>query len=184
MRIKVLGPGCAKCHQLEQTTKEVVKELSIDAEIEYVKDIKKIMEYPILTTPGLVIDEKLVCSGRVPTKAEVTQFITTVLDKEHSDKSILENYKISIVPCGGCPCQAGLIRVVVELSADISTAMPHMSRLIEGCAYNPEANVLSFRMESKGVIVYAQKIIINNAADEIEARRVVDYLRDVINAAE
>ena len=82
MKIKVLGPGCAKCHQLEQTTKEVVKELGIDAEIDYVKDIKKIMEYPILTTPGLVIDENLVCSGRVPTKAEVTTFITTALAKQ------------------------------------------------------------------------------------------------------
>ena len=82
MNIKVQGPGCARCHQLEQTVKDVVSELSIDADIEDVKDIKKIMEYPILTTPGLVIDEKLVCSGRVPTKAEVTTFITTALDKE------------------------------------------------------------------------------------------------------
>ena len=81
MKIKVLGPGCARCHQLEQTTREVVKELGIDAEIEDVKDVKKIMEFPILTTPGLVIDEKLVCSGRVPSKAEVTTFITTALDK-------------------------------------------------------------------------------------------------------
>ena len=82
MKIKVLGPGCARCHQLEQTTREVVKELGIDAEIDYVKDIKKIMEYPILTTPGLVIDEKLVCSGRVPSKAEVSTYITTALAKE------------------------------------------------------------------------------------------------------
>jgi len=82
MRIKILGPGCTRCHQLEQTTKEVVKELGLDAEVEEVKDIKKIMEYPILTTPGLVIDEKLVCSGRVPTKTEVTTFITTALDKK------------------------------------------------------------------------------------------------------
>ena len=82
MKIKVLGPGCARCHQLEQTVKEVVRELSIDADIEDVKDIKKIMEYPILTTPGLVIDEKLVCSGRVPSTAEVTSFITTALDKK------------------------------------------------------------------------------------------------------
>ena len=82
MKIKVLGPGCARCHQLEQTTREVVKELGIDAEIEDVKDVKKIMEYPILTTPGLVIDEKLVCSGRVPSKSEVTTFITTAMAKE------------------------------------------------------------------------------------------------------
>jgi len=82
MKIKVLGPGCARCHQLEQTTREVVEELGIDAEIEDVKDVKKIMEYPILTTPGLVIDEKLVCSGRVPSKSEVTTFITTALDDE------------------------------------------------------------------------------------------------------
>jgi small redox-active disulfide protein 2 len=81
MKIKVLGPGCARCQQLEKTTKEVVRELGIDAEIEDIKDIKKIMEYPILTTPGLVIDEKLVCSGRVPSKAEVTTFITTALAK-------------------------------------------------------------------------------------------------------
>jgi len=82
MRIKVLGPGCARCHQLEQTTREVVRELGIDAEIEEVKDVKKMMEYPILSTPGLVIDEKLVCSGRVPAKAEVATFITTALGKE------------------------------------------------------------------------------------------------------
>ena len=82
MKIKVLGPGCARCHQLEQTTREVVEELGIDAEIEDVKDVKKIMEYPILTTPGLVIDGKLVCSGRVPSKSEVTTFITTALANE------------------------------------------------------------------------------------------------------
>ena len=86
MKIKVLGPGCARCQQLEKTAKEVVIELGIDAEIEDVKDIKKIMEYPILTTPGLVIDEKLVCSGRVPTKTEVTTFITTALANQEEAK--------------------------------------------------------------------------------------------------
>jgi small redox-active disulfide protein 2 len=86
MKIKILGPGCARCQQLEKTAKEVVRELGIDATVEEVKDIKKIMQYPILTTPGLVIDEKVVCSGRVPTKAEVTTFITTVLIKEDEAK--------------------------------------------------------------------------------------------------
>jgi len=82
MNIKILGPGCARCHQLEKTTREVVKELGIDASVEEVKDINKIMEYPILTTPGLVIDEELVCAGRVPTKAELTQLIANALTKE------------------------------------------------------------------------------------------------------
>ena len=86
MEIKILGPGCARCHQLEQMVKDVIKELGIDASIEDVKDIKKIMEYPILTTPGLVINEKLVCSGRVPTKAEVNTFITTALVNEEEVK--------------------------------------------------------------------------------------------------
>ncbi len=79
MEIKVLGPGCAKCHQLEKTVKEAVEYLNIDVKVECVKDITKIMEYPILTTPGLVINEKLVAAGRVPTKAEVITLITTAL---------------------------------------------------------------------------------------------------------
>jgi len=81
MKIKILGPGCARCDQLEKITKEVVKELGIDVSLEHVKDVKKIMEYPILHTPGLVLNEELVCSGRVPTKAEVTTYITTALSK-------------------------------------------------------------------------------------------------------
>jgi small redox-active disulfide protein 2 len=79
MKIKVLGQGCAKCKQLEQIVREAVNELGGDIEVEDIQDIKKIMQYPILTTPGLVINEKLVVSGRVPSKAEVTKYITTAL---------------------------------------------------------------------------------------------------------
>ena len=82
MEIKILGTGCARCRQLEKTVQEVVKELGIDAEVAEEKDMNKIMKYPILMTPGLVIDEKLVCSGRVPTKAEVITFVTTAPAKE------------------------------------------------------------------------------------------------------
>ena len=81
MNIKVLGPGCHRCHAVENTVREVVQELAIDVTVEHETDLKKIMQYPILTTPGLVIDEKLVCSGRVPSKAEVTSWITTALAK-------------------------------------------------------------------------------------------------------
>ena len=86
MNIKILGSGCARCAQLEKTTREVVKELGIDASIEEVKDMMKIVQYPILTTPGLVIDEELVCAGRVPTKAELTQLIANALTKEDKTK--------------------------------------------------------------------------------------------------
>jgi small redox-active disulfide protein 2 len=82
MEIKILGPGCYKCDALEKHVKDVVSELQLDAKIEHVKDMKQILEYPILTTPGLVIDEKLVVSGRVPTKDEVSQFITNALNQE------------------------------------------------------------------------------------------------------
>ncbi len=86
LKIKILGTGCARCQALEKNTKDAVADLSIDAEIDHIKDINKIMEYPILTTPGLVIDEKLVVSGRVPTKAEITTFITTALANQEKSK--------------------------------------------------------------------------------------------------
>lgn len=84
MNIKVLGTGCAKCNQLESETKAVLKELGIEANIEHIKEINKIMEYPILTTPGLVINEELVVSGKVPDKAKLTQIVINAMAKEDS----------------------------------------------------------------------------------------------------
>jgi small redox-active disulfide protein 2 len=81
MIIKILGTGCAKCMQLEKTAREAVNELGIDAKIEEVKDITKILEYPILTTPGLVIDEEVVCSGKIPSKDEVKKYINEAMKK-------------------------------------------------------------------------------------------------------
>lgn len=86
MKIKILGPGCARCHQLGQVVREVVKELAIDATVEEVKDIKKIMDYAILMTPGLVINEEVVSSGRVPSKAEVMQMVINGLEKERRSR--------------------------------------------------------------------------------------------------
>jgi len=82
MNIKILGTGCPRCLQLEKVVKEVVDELGIDIEVEEVKDIKKIMEYSILTTPGLVIDEKLVSSGQVPNKGEITRLIQNATEEK------------------------------------------------------------------------------------------------------
>jgi len=86
MNIKVLGPGCGRCQQLEKTVKEVVKELGIDAAVEEVKDIKKFLDYNVMMTPGLVINEQVVSSGKVPTKTEVTQLIINSLAKEEQKK--------------------------------------------------------------------------------------------------
>ena len=86
MNIKVLGTGCAKCNQLENLTKEVLKELGIEARIEHVKEINKIMEYPIIATPGLVINEEVVVSGKIPDKAKLNQIIVNALDKEDEKK--------------------------------------------------------------------------------------------------
>ena len=76
MNIKILGTGCAKCNETERRVKEVIRELNLDSTIEHVTEVKKIMEYPILTTPGLVINEKLVFSGRVPTRDEITKLVS------------------------------------------------------------------------------------------------------------
>ena len=77
MIIKVLGPGCANCKNLERVTKEAVAELGVQATIEKVEDYPTIVGYGVMSTPGLVIDEKLVLSGRVPRAAEVRELIAT-----------------------------------------------------------------------------------------------------------
>ena len=81
MNIKILGTGCARCHKLEEVVKGAVDELQIDAIVEEVKDIKKIIDYPVLATPALVIDETVVSSGQVLKKDEVKRLITAALEK-------------------------------------------------------------------------------------------------------
>jgi small redox-active disulfide protein 2 len=75
MKIKILGTGCAKCQNLETVTREAVKELGIDADIEKVKELAEIMAYPVMATPALVINEKVVLAGKVPSKSEVTALL-------------------------------------------------------------------------------------------------------------
>jgi len=87
MDIKVLGPGCAKCQSLEKIVKDVVAALKLDIKVEEIKDMKKIMQYPILMTPGLVINEKVVMSGKVPSKAEVERLIMNALDAENKESN-------------------------------------------------------------------------------------------------
>lgn len=77
MEIKVLGSGCPKCKKLEQTAKDAVARAGIEAEITKVADMMKIMEYGVMRTPALVIDEKVAFSGRVPSVQEIVHVFTT-----------------------------------------------------------------------------------------------------------
>lgn len=73
--IKILGSGCANCRKLEAVAREAAAGAGIEAEFVKVTDMQAIMAYDLLATPGLVIDDKLVCSGRIPTQAEIRHWL-------------------------------------------------------------------------------------------------------------
>ena len=79
LTIKILGSGCANCKRVEQIARKVIEDMALDAEVIKVTEYPKINEYNILSTPGLVVNEKVVCSGRIPTPAEVTTWLTSAL---------------------------------------------------------------------------------------------------------
>lgn len=76
MEIKVLGTGCAKCKSLDKVTRKAVEELNLDATVEKVEDIQKIMEYAVMRTPALVVNEKVVLSGQLPKLAEIKELLS------------------------------------------------------------------------------------------------------------
>ncbi|WP_026486006.1 thioredoxin family protein [Caldanaerobius polysaccharolyticus] len=75
MEIKILGGGCANCKALERLTREAIHELNISADITEVKDIQEILKYGVMSTPALVVNEKVLVSGRVPSKSEILNLI-------------------------------------------------------------------------------------------------------------
>lgn len=77
MHIKILGPGCTNCVNLTKAATAAVAELGLDASIEKVEDYTAILGYGVMSTPALVIDEKVVVSGRVPTLAEVRTLLAS-----------------------------------------------------------------------------------------------------------
>ena len=78
MLIKILGSGCPKCNRLEQLTREAVAELGLEASFEHVREMDKIMAYPIMMTPALVIDEEVKVAGRMPSKDEIKGWLKPV----------------------------------------------------------------------------------------------------------
>ena len=78
MEIKILGGGCPKCKRLEALAREAAEELGVEATFAKVKDLKDIMAYDVMSTPALVIDGEVKCSGRVPSKDEVLGYVHDV----------------------------------------------------------------------------------------------------------
>jgi len=76
MEIKILGTGCPKCKTLEKMTREVVEQNGIDATVTKVEDIYQILKYGVMTTPAMVVDEKVVIKGRVPSLEEIKNVLT------------------------------------------------------------------------------------------------------------
>lgn len=75
LTVKILGPGCANCRKLEAVARQAVSDAGIEAEFTKVTDMQTILSYDLSSTPGLVINEKLVSSGRIPTVAEVGKWL-------------------------------------------------------------------------------------------------------------
>lgn len=73
--IKILGTGCQKCKSMTGVVKDVIMENNIDATVEKVEDVMEIMKYNVMSTPALVVNEEIVLKGRVPSKAEVLEFL-------------------------------------------------------------------------------------------------------------
>jgi small redox-active disulfide protein 2 len=75
MQVKVLGPGCARCRKLEELTREAAAEAGVAVEVEHVKDVATITDYGVMSTPGLVVGDKLVMSGRLPRREEIVAWL-------------------------------------------------------------------------------------------------------------
>lgn len=76
MEIKVLGTGCTKCKNLEKVTLEVIEKNALTATVTKVEDIMEIMNYGVMQTPALVVDEKVVVKGRIPSESELLELLT------------------------------------------------------------------------------------------------------------
>jgi small redox-active disulfide protein 2 len=79
LTIKILGSGCANCKRLEAITRQVIGQTGMEVDVVKVTEFSDIMAYHVLSTPGLVINEKLVSAGRIPSPVEIATWLTTAL---------------------------------------------------------------------------------------------------------
>lgn len=82
MIVKILGPGCTNCKKLERVTRDALAELGLEAEVEKVEDYAEISRYGVMSTPGLVVDDRVLVSGRVPRPAEIQQLLAEARDAQ------------------------------------------------------------------------------------------------------
>ncbi len=75
MKIEILGTGCARCHKLEEQTREAIKDMGVEAEVIKVQDYKKIMCYGVMALPALVVDGEVKVAGRIPGKDEIIKLL-------------------------------------------------------------------------------------------------------------
>lgn len=75
MNIKVIGSGCPTCKKLHETVLNVLNDMKLDEEVEYIPDINKLIEAGIASSPALLINEKVVCTGRIPSTDEIRTWI-------------------------------------------------------------------------------------------------------------
>ncbi|OGD26613.1 MAG: hypothetical protein A2Y56_09695 [Candidatus Aminicenantes bacterium RBG_13_63_10] len=88
MEIKILGAGCPRCQEVEKRTKNALAELNVPADVQKVTDIKKISEYRIFATPGLVINGKVKTSGRIPSLEEIKRWVREESDSGEKNGSL------------------------------------------------------------------------------------------------
>jgi small redox-active disulfide protein 2 len=84
LSVKILGPGCAKCYSLERTARAALEQLlleqpDLEATLVHIEDVETISRYPVLFTPALVVNEEVVCAGRIPKKDEVLKWYRNAL---------------------------------------------------------------------------------------------------------
>jgi small redox-active disulfide protein 2 len=85
LMINILGPGCQNCQKVEAIARQAVESMGIEAEFIKFTDYNQIMQYNILSTPGLVINEQVMSSGRIPNQAEVTAWVTTAANSSSAN---------------------------------------------------------------------------------------------------